>query len=82
MSNKSNKTNSEKENSLFFFTSGFKNGISLMYCGQKMILIHANSAGLSVSLPDTAPISHSPVRVTISPGQNHLLSFSVSRFEI
>ena len=53
-----------------------------MYCGKKMILIHANSPGLSVSLPDTAPISHSPVRVTISPGQNHLLSFSVSRFEI
>ena len=30
--------------------------------------IHANSPGLSGSLPDTAPISRSPVRVTISPG--------------
>ena len=30
--------------------------------------IHANSPGLSGSLPDTAPISRSPIRVTISPG--------------
>ena len=30
--------------------------------------IHTNSPGLSGSLPDTAPISRSPVRVTISPG--------------
>ena len=30
--------------------------------------IHANSPRLSGSLPDTAPISRSPIRVTISPG--------------
>ena len=30
--------------------------------------IHANSPGLSGSLLDTAPISRSPIRVTISPG--------------
>ena len=29
--------------------------------------IHANSPGLSGSLPDTAPISRSPVGFTISP---------------
>ena len=34
------------------------------------------------SLPDTTPISRSPVQVALSPGQNHLLSFSVPQFEI
>ena len=43
-----------------------------VFCKQKLsdraILIHANSPVLSGSLPDTTPISLSPVRVTISPG--------------
>ena len=39
--------------------------------------IHANPPGLSGSLPDTTPISRSPVRVALSPELNHLLSFSV-----
>ena len=30
--------------------------------------IHANPPGLSGSLPDTTPISRSPVRVALSPG--------------
>ena len=38
------------------------------------IIFVSNSPGLSVSLPDTAQISHSPVQVTISPGYNNLLS--------
>ena len=74
VSKKSNKTNSEKKNSLFFFfyirLQKQYNSLMywlLMYCGQKMIIIHANSPGLYVSLPNTAPISRSPVRVTISP---------------
>ena len=71
MSNKSNKTNGEKKNSFFYIRLQKQHNILmywlLMYCGQKMIIIHANSPGLSVSLPDTEPISRSPVRVTISP---------------
>ena len=44
--------------------------LSKLLCLQtvKYICIHANSPGLSGSLLDTAPISGSPVRVTISPG--------------
>ena len=38
----------------------------LMYCGQKMILVHAHSPGLSVSLPNTAPISRSPVQIPLN----------------
>ena len=55
VSNKSNKTNSEKKNSLFFYIRLQKQHNSLMYwllmyCGQKMIIIHANFPGLSTSL--------------------------------
>ena len=73
VSNKSNKTNIEKKNSPFFYIGLQKQHNSLMYwlliyCGQKMIIIYANSSGLSVSLPEKAPVSRSPVWVTISRG--------------
>ena len=73
VSNKSNKTNIEKKNSPFLYIRLQKQHNSLMYwlliyCGQKMIIVDANSSGLSVSLQEKAPVSRSPVWVTISRG--------------
>ena len=42
--------------------------LTLAACFGFIHSIHANPPGLSGSLPDTTPISRSPVRVTISPG--------------
>ena len=77
------KTNQLRDWQATWTTSYFKTLNHVADAGEKplqgIIILHTCqlSPGLSGSLPDTTPTSRSPVRVTISPGWNHLLSFSM-----
>ena len=53
---------------VFFFFFGGGGGGGGWEGVRRMISTHANSPGLSGSLPDTERISRSPVRVTKPPG--------------